>query len=481
MPYHWEGDLIIQNTLMKKKRFVIGSLNHPIDTDIREWISFEDNNVMKKILRGLENKKALPTSRKPGDFDKRAIALWKEVAEKIKYVHDREKQRKQDFWLFPPEISKLCEGDCEDGSFLLASLLIASGVSPFCVRVVLGEVFDEKGKSLGGHCWPVYKNEMGDWCILESTLDKIPSRLPEADKLAEAGQFFQYIPYYCFNNYHLWQILPEEDPGAKSSNIDQYLKLRRNKVNMKKTRLPSGGWLSRITGDWEPGHLEITEEVLREVGFSEKAIDVVSDASQDPDFYDWYKSCAHAQTNNDPQGRTNESIQEATGNYLSWMKELMKKLVAMTQTDVRSGLFFLGYILHGIQDLAAHKGITNAQHAYISKLFGKSNDPDHQKENRVKARDYSRRYLHFLKEKCVKTHENLVGYQGQGGIWPWEKLMPWEKAGLLNKEGWDLSPAAFIEYSNLNKKYEKIKNDYPLQSTLWKSDEVFKKLLIQLS
>jgi predicted transglutaminase-like cysteine proteinase len=341
MSYNWEGDLILQDTVIEKKRFVIGSQNKPIKTDIREWISFEDNNIMKGILRELINKKGLPTSRGPGSFDKRAMIIWNFVARSIKYVHDTEKQRKGDFWLFPPEIYTLCEGDCEDGSFLLASLLISSGISPFCVRVVLGEVFDENNKSLGGHCWPVYKNEMGQWCILESTLDNIPSRMPEADKLTEEGQSFQYIPYYCFNNYHLWEVFPK-DKTSRSMNIESYLKRRGEKVHMKTTRLPSGGWLSRITGDWEPGHLEITGDVLRSFGFCENAIDVVGDASQDPDFYDWNTPCAHAQTNNDKDGRTTERQEKAKENYLGWIEQLNEKLVSAINKDIRSGLFLLG-------------------------------------------------------------------------------------------------------------------------------------------
>ncbi|OGP80371.1 MAG: hypothetical protein A2V86_00595 [Deltaproteobacteria bacterium RBG_16_49_23] len=158
----------------------------------------------------------------------------------------------------------------------------------------MGEAFDEKGKSLGGHCWPVYKNEMGQWCILESTLDHIPSRMPEADKLTEEGQSFQYVPNYCFNNYHLWEIFAEDKHSTRSMKIGSYLKRRGDKVHMKRTRLPSGGWLSRMTGDWEPGHLEITSDALRDFGFHENAIDVVGDASQDPDFYDWGTPCAHA-------------------------------------------------------------------------------------------------------------------------------------------------------------------------------------------
>jgi hypothetical protein len=475
MPYNWEGGLILQDTVIEKRRYVIGSRNKPIKTDIREWISFEDNNIMKGILSDLVKNKNLPTSRVPGSFDKRATIVWNYVAKNIKYIYDTKKQRKGDFWLFPPEIHTLCEGDCEDGSFLLASLLIASGVSPFCVRVVLGEVFDETGKSLGGHCWPVYKNEMGQWCILESTLDHIPSRMPEADKLTETEQSFQYAPYYCFNNYHLWEIFPEEKRDTRSKNIEAYLNRRGDKVNMKKTRLPSGGWLSRITGDWEPGHLEITGEVLRNFGFHENAIDVVGDASQDPDFYDWYTPHAHAQTNSDEGGKTAETREEAEKNYIAWIKQLTERLFPITDRDVRSGLYCLGYILHGIQDLGTHKGITNAQHSYLSKLFGKKDDPDHIEENRVKAREYSKRCVEFLKKKHRRTYEKLISYEGR--ILPWDKLMPTEKNNLLNKDGWDLSPRSFIEYSTLSKKYEKIKNDYPIEKTTWQTDKVFEKLV----
>ncbi|MEW6584518.1 MAG: transglutaminase-like domain-containing protein [Nitrospirota bacterium] len=373
MPFNWEGDFIIQNSVIEHKRFVIGDESKQIRTDIREWISFEDNTIMKGVINKLISEKGLPTAKNPGDFDRRTSIIWDSVAKNIEYVHDTERQRKEDFWLFPPEILTLQKGDCEDSSFLLASLLIAAGISPFCVRVALGEVFDENGNSLGGHCWPLYKNETGKWCILESTLDTVPSRMPEADELSKPGQFFQYVPYYCFNNCHLWQILPPEE--TPSSGIEKYLRLRGKKVNLKKTRLPSGGWLSRMTGDWEPGHMEITGSVLRTFGFHDDAVDIAGDAAQDPDFYDWHRPSAHAQTNNDDDGRTNEPREIAIENYLSWMKGLHERLLSSSRKSVRHGLFYLGYALHGIQDLATHKGITNAQHSYMSKILGKKTTP----------------------------------------------------------------------------------------------------------
>ncbi len=302
--------------------------------------------------------------------------------------------------------------------------------------------------------------------------------MPEADKLTIPGQSFQYKPYYCFNHHHLWEIFPENTAGSKALALEKYLRLRGRKVNMRKTRLPSGGWLSRITGDWEPGHCEITGDILRASGFSGNAVEVAGDASQDPDFYDWYTPAAHAQTDNDNEGRTIESREQAEGNYVRWMRDLSRRLVRSTGKDVRSGLFFLGYVLHGIQDLATHKGITNAQHTSMSKLFGKKNDPDHNDENRARARDYSYRYMEFLKDTYPETWERLVGYKGH--TLPWEKLTPADKAQLLNKRGWDLTPRAFIEYSRLNGRYRKNKNTHPIDSTLWGADAVFETLLRNL-
>jgi hypothetical protein len=86
--------------------------------------------------------------------------------------------------------------------------------------------------------------------------------------------------------------------------------------------------------------------------------------------------------------------------------------------------------------------------------------------------------VEFLKGTCPNSWEKLAGYKGH--CRPWEKLMPAEKARLLNKKGWDLTPRAFIEYSRLNGKYKKIKNDYPPEYTLWEADAVFERLIRNL-
>ncbi|MEJ2696208.1 MAG: transglutaminase-like domain-containing protein [Candidatus Sulfobium sp.] len=235
MGYNWEGDVIIQDTAIEKKRYVIGR-KQPITTDIREWISFQDNIIMKEILAELRQKHGLPATRKPGDFDKRAMVVWQFIADNVTYVYDTKKYKKDDFWLFPPETYQIGKGDCEDGSFLLASLLIACGISPFCVRVVLGRAYDANNNALGGHCWPVYKNESGRWCVLESTVDKISSGMPDADELTKEGRPFRYEPLYCFNGHHLWEICPDGTGAAGGQSLKKYFAARTRRVDMRKVR-----------------------------------------------------------------------------------------------------------------------------------------------------------------------------------------------------------------------------------------------------
>ncbi|MDA8082763.1 MAG: transglutaminase-like domain-containing protein [Nitrospiraceae bacterium] len=236
MRYNWEGDRILIDSGIEKKRYVIGR-RQPITTDIREWITFQDNIIMKDILSALRAEHGLPLTRKTGDFDRRAMVVWRFIAERIRYVHDTALYKKGDFWLFPPETYQIGKGDCEDSSFLLASLLISGGISPFCVRVVLGQAYDKNSRPLGGHCWPVYKDETGRWCILESTLDNVPPCMPDADALTEEGQPFRYEPLYCFNGHHLWEVSSGNGIHAAEGTMKRYFRARKKRVDMRKTEL----------------------------------------------------------------------------------------------------------------------------------------------------------------------------------------------------------------------------------------------------
>lgn len=222
---NWAGDVILRDTVMYDKRAVIGNLRLPIPTDIRAWLSSAKSEVILCALNEID----LPSAREKGTFDLRAIKIWDYVAKEVQYITDKSAFGLEDFWLFPEETLVLKKGDCEDSSFLLATMLLASGISEHCVRVVLGRISTPDGAY--GHAWVVYQNESGRWCLLESTIDSAPTELAAADPFVKSGNQYQYQPQFCINASHLWSI------GATNQQVTDYLKTRgrvqRQKVSKK--------------------------------------------------------------------------------------------------------------------------------------------------------------------------------------------------------------------------------------------------------
>ena len=173
-------------------------------TDLREWITPGDREEIRRALRGMD----LPTTRDPGTFDERALTVWRWVIDNITYSEDSEEQTLLDYWQFPAETIAIKKGDCEDCAFLLASLLLGSGISSYCVRVVIGTVTDTEDLVVP-HAWAVYKDEAGKWCLLEATLPQgtIVDHMPSAESLARKNPGSPlYAPVLCINTEHVWQV-----------------------------------------------------------------------------------------------------------------------------------------------------------------------------------------------------------------------------------------------------------------------------------
>jgi len=232
--YNWAGDVIVRDTIMKDKRAVLGNPGLFISTDIREWLSSTESEVIQRALQEI----GLPVARDPGTFDLRAWRIWDYVARGVQYITDKQSCGLEDFWLFPEETLTLRKGDCEDSSFLLATLLLASGISEHCVRVVLGRVASPEGDY--GHAWVVYQNEEGLWCLLESTLDAAPSRLVPADPFTQTGNQYQYQPQFCLNASHLWSLEPVR------MQVADYMRMRSRKVGPATTAYVFGKSKKRV-------------------------------------------------------------------------------------------------------------------------------------------------------------------------------------------------------------------------------------------
>src|SRR5262245_24541790 len=102
---------------MPDKRFVIGSPERAVGTDIREWIQPANTENKNRVLgQTLEAIPGLPKTKGPEDFDRRVYLLWDFVARHVRYNFDKDRRGYEDFWLFADETLSLADGDCEDSS-----------------------------------------------------------------------------------------------------------------------------------------------------------------------------------------------------------------------------------------------------------------------------------------------------------------------------------------------------------------------------
>jgi hypothetical protein len=217
--WNWDGDRIIHRCIVPSSRPVVGSRSTTsYDIDVREFLVTERNEVMRRTLER-EVRRFIQeelegaswerlTSRAPGSFDHRAEVLAAFVSAKVRY--DRKDPR--DPWQFPDETLSLLAGDCEDRAFLLASLLLASGISGYNVRVALGAVRVYEGEQSKDHhhVWVMYKGEDGRWRVLEPLAETDESREAPAVSGPAASPRAEYRPYYVFNDAHLWEVLDRE-------------------------------------------------------------------------------------------------------------------------------------------------------------------------------------------------------------------------------------------------------------------------------
>lgn len=212
--WNWEGDRIVHECIVPSSRPVVGLNNNmQYDIDVREFLVTEHNEIMKRTIHeDIKNYiRSQPggnwqffESRERGSFDYRADIIRTFVSETIIY----EAKPDKDPWLFPDETLSVKKGDCEDRAFVIASLLVASGVSSYNVRVALGKVTTLEGKSFD-HMWVMYKNEDGRWILIEPLIVRtgiIRSPMSWTGKQGGAREIVNYIPSYVFNSDHLWAI-----------------------------------------------------------------------------------------------------------------------------------------------------------------------------------------------------------------------------------------------------------------------------------
>jgi hypothetical protein len=233
--WNWSGDEIVQSSTIPAARRVPNSRTVRYPIDIREYLSIEDNAVVRAWLQGLilklpEKDQLRFLRRGAGNFDFRAQAVGAGLR-KLDYIKS---SRAFDQWLFPEETLARKGGDCEDLAFLLGALLFASGISPYCIRVALGRIIDwtePADPKSWDHSWVMYLRESGAWEILEpmsKVRDKSKRRSSAAMRrqLLEHPQDIEYVPHFVFNTNHLWRVRSPENRA--SDRFDKYLEARQD-------------------------------------------------------------------------------------------------------------------------------------------------------------------------------------------------------------------------------------------------------------
>jgi hypothetical protein len=212
--WNWEGDEIVHRPIIPASRTIPHTKKrYPID--IREFLTTTDNAVVGEKLGNLINSlsqsdQACFRSRSRGSFDFRAETILHSFS-KLRYLRKaNEVGRCPDAWLYPDETLAQGGGDCEDLAFLLAALLLAAGISRYCVRVALGSLHIRlaNGKlQTHDHCWVMYQNESAVWEILEP-MTAVGSRSAKPGIKAVQSQVrsLEYVPHYVFNADHLWRV-----------------------------------------------------------------------------------------------------------------------------------------------------------------------------------------------------------------------------------------------------------------------------------
>lgn len=209
--WHWAGDEIVPNPIIPASRVVPGTKTKRYPIDIREYLSIEDNAVVRRELHRLLDQLSAEEreyffANKAGYFDFRADKV-RDFVGRLKYLPTG---RRFDTWQFPDETLAMGGGDCEDLAFLFAAMLHAAGISDYCLRVALGSVqIDGPTRSRRfDHAWVVYQNEDGAWEILEpmAVVARFPHGGRASRKAVPPTTAVEYTPHFVFNSRHLWRV-----------------------------------------------------------------------------------------------------------------------------------------------------------------------------------------------------------------------------------------------------------------------------------
>lgn len=172
-----------------------------------------------------------------------------------------------------------------------------------------------------------------------------------------------------------WATLISE---GDDDGVDKYLqevilpKIEVGPIGEQKILYQSGpGLMACIFSFFKPGHYEITEHVIKQITDSPTGIKNFARASRLPDLIYFDDLSYHAQ--NQAAGK---SLEDEIAIFVKHLHKQLDRLdKAISEGTLSSIYYYVGILLHAIQDLGAHQGMSNPEHAYLT-CHMKSPDAD---------------------------------------------------------------------------------------------------------
>ena len=168
-----------------------------------ETISLGENVDVRTILEPTNAKIIVEGKKIRGllSDDEVALNCLRYVVANIRYLSDKTKYQKVEYWQPAPSTYQLKTGDCEDGAILLMKLMEAAGIPAWRRKLCCGWVVS--GTKKGGHAYVIYladdfKWYCMDWCYWP--LDSISCFLKKSH--SERKQYLDI--WWTFNEEFSW-------------------------------------------------------------------------------------------------------------------------------------------------------------------------------------------------------------------------------------------------------------------------------------
>jgi hypothetical protein len=148
--------------------------------------------------------------------DEKATAVIRWALNNFPYELDEANYGYAEFWAPPTFALRKGSGDCEDGAFIVHSLLLHAGIPYERVRTYGGLVEAGEGAATGGHAWTAYRRELDDeWVILDTSYHPTMAPVDDRPLMRDASL---YIDNFFYFNAYYWVTLQDvdriHDPGV---------------------------------------------------------------------------------------------------------------------------------------------------------------------------------------------------------------------------------------------------------------------------